>query len=297
MNLEKQYIIQVLSRSANNLRLSTEKIEVVALLKEYVKKSDDIEADLQYLKKITEFSKLAIKIWPIYLFISKDSIDFLKISDIFKEHSSSLLREFSHFLDVVTPQNFQTILDEHPKPNEDEVKYDNPNFVIEEESENIEKEKVEVESDSISEKVENELEKEKLIFEDLHSDDEFNFEKFEETILKPIKTIDALLERLNQNSYSESELDNIEDLMRENENLSNKAGFEIIANMHGIFAYALRLIKYKEIIPVKPVVEGMRACLIVIVAVVRNKNVDITSYLNRAELFAQEIMYTKMKGD
>jgi hypothetical protein len=33
----------------------------------------------------------------------------------------------------------------------------------------------------------------------------------------------------------------------------------------------------------------MRACLIVIVAVVRGKEVDITNYLNRAENFGRQI--------
>ena len=41
--------------------------------------------------------------------------------------------------------------------------------------------------------------------------------------------------------------------------------------------------------PGKSVVDSIRACLIVIVAVVRGKDVDITRYLNRAEDFGKEI--------
>jgi hypothetical protein len=40
----------------------------------------------------------------------------------------------------------------------------------------------------------------------------------------------------------------------------------------------------------------MRACLIVIVAVVRGKEVDITNYLNKAEDFEREIETTNSKG-
>ena len=54
-------------------------------------------------------------------------------------------------------------------------------------------------------------------------------------------------------------------------------------------AKALILIKNKELDPDKETVESMRACLIVIVAVVRGKEVDITTYLNRAEEFGERI--------
>jgi len=38
----------------------------------------------------------------------------------------------------------------------------------------------------------------------------------------------------------------------------------------------------------KTVIESLRACLIVIVAVVKRKEVDITGYLNRAEEFGNK---------
>jgi len=63
--------------------------------------------------------------------------------------------------------------------------------------------------------------------------------------------------------------------------------------MHKIFSSALDLIKNKELLPIIPVIEGMRACLIVIVALVRGKDVDITLYLNRAENFGKQINITK----
>jgi hypothetical protein len=59
--------------------------------------------------------------------------------------------------------------------------------------------------------------------------------------------------------------------------------------MHKIVAKAIRLINCGELNPNKDVIESMRACLIVIVAVVRGKEVDITNYLNRAEEFGESI--------
>ena len=58
---------------------------------------------------------------------------------------------------------------------------------------------------------------------------------------------------------------------------------------------ALKLIKSQELVPGKNVIESMRACLIVIVAVVRGKEVDITNYLNKAEDFERKIQTTNSK--
>jgi hypothetical protein len=77
--------------------------------------------------------------------------------------------------------------------------------------------------------------------------------------------------------------------MKTNGELSAKIGFEIIANMHRILSTAFSLLSTKELVPKPDVIESMRACLIVIVAVVKGKEVDITNYLNRAEEFGRKI--------
>jgi hypothetical protein len=53
--------------------------------------------------------------------------------------------------------------------------------------------------------------------------------------------------------------------------------------MHEILVSVLSFIEQKKLDVNKSLVESMRACLIVIVAVVRAKDVDITNYLNKAE--------------
>jgi hypothetical protein len=65
--------------------------------------------------------------------------------------------------------------------------------------------------------------------------------------------------------------------------------------MHRIVSKALVLIKNRELMPGKEVIENLRACLIVIVAVVRGKDVDINNYLNKAEDFGNKLVTIKSK--
>src|ERR1035438_696151 len=59
--------------------------------------------------------------------------------------------------------------------------------------------------------------------------------------------------------------------------------------LHRILSRAFTLIGTKELVPKSEVIESMRASLIVIVAVIKGKEVDITNYLNRAEEFGRKI--------
>lgn len=57
--------------------------------------------------------------------------------------------------------------------------------------------------------------------------------------------------------------------------------------MHRIAAKALYLIANKKLEAKKDIIESVRACLIVIAAVVKSKEVDIKNYLNKAEKFSE----------
>ena len=81
MDLVKHYIIQSIIIASNNLRLNNQQIEVVALLKEAINKSDNLSDDLINMKKITELSLLAIRLNEIYNSLTQSQIDFLKISE------------------------------------------------------------------------------------------------------------------------------------------------------------------------------------------------------------------------
>lgn len=290
MDLRRQYIIQCVVTAANNLRLNSEKIETVALLREHLTHSEDLANDLYKLKKVTELSKFAIRLGDIHNYITNNKIDFLKISDQFKQHSHNLVRDLNYLLDIITPQRMNEILnsikEESKTKNQVHTEEQNVQY-----STNAEKAE---DNDSSYKKKESDRLKENYIFDELNEKEEniaeFNFEKFEKQILKPIKELDSFLKRLSDGNYSNDELDRFIVVMKENSELSHKVGFEIIHNMHKIFASSIKLIRQGYLSADEETIESMRACLIVIVAVVRGKEVDITDYLNRAELFGRKVL-------
>jgi hypothetical protein len=278
MDLIKHYINQSITIAANNLRLNNQQIEVVALLKEAITKSDNLSDDLINMKRITELSTLAIRLNEIYNSLTQNQIDFLKISDQFKEHSRYLIKDLGHMLDTSTPQTFKAAIEKlkgsivFPK---EEIKVDLSKRVPDEEP------FVQVTTDEI---------KEEIIFnEDFKNDDEEIIQYFEPTILSPIKPLDNILKKISNNEIDYEELIKYSKIMDENAALSRKIGFEILSGMHRIISKALILIKNRELMPGKDVIESLRACLIVIVAVVRGKDVDINNYLNKAEEFGNKL--------
>jgi hypothetical protein len=235
------------------------------------------------MKKITELSTLAIRLNEIYNFLIQNHIDLLKISEQFKEHSRFLIKDLGHMLEVSTPVSFKSAIDKlqnglgYPKA---EIKID------------LSKRKTE---DELFIKPETESIKEKIIFDEEEVIEDELIQNFELTILKPIKELDFILKKLSKNEIDYEELIKYSVIMRDNGNLAKKIGFEIISNMHNIVSNALLLIRDRELLPGKEVIENLRSCLIVIVAVVRGKDVDISNYLNHAEEFGNKISIIKSK--
>ncbi len=291
MDLAKQYIIQCIVAAANNLRLSSEKIETVAIIRERFNSTNDLTEEVKNFKKITELSKLGIKLGELQNYIESGKIDFAKISEKFKEHSYGLVRELNSVLDVVTPQTARALFQKFELG---VIKVDltkraeNPAAVIPDTAV-----KKPVESEIPKRPGPDEL-KQAIIFDELNNESKFNFDNYEDKVLKPVKELDSFLNKVLKFEYTESEINNYIKTMYENSEFSQKIGFEILSNMHKIFARGLDMIHKKKISPSQNVIESLRSCLIVIVAVVRGKEVDITSYLNRAENFGKSIM-TKQK--
>ncbi len=286
MDLIKNYINQSITIAANNLRLNNQQIEVVALLKEAISKSDKLSDDLINMKKITELSTLAIRLNDIYNSLTQNPIDFLKISDQFKEHSRYLIKDLGHMLDVCTPAIFKSAIEKlkgidiYPK---EEIKVDLSKRVYDEQP---------------FERSETEEIKEEIIFEKIEeTETEEIIQNFESIILSPIKPLDNLLKKLSDNDVEYEELIRFSKMMDENAALSRKIGFEILSGMHRIVSKALILIKNRDLMPGREVIESLRACLIVIVAVVRGKDVDINNYLNKAERFGNQLLKIKSKDN
>lgn len=318
MDFVKQYIVQSISAASNNLRLTAQKIEVVALLRETIIKSENIEQDIKRMKKVTELSTLAIRLNEIFSYLTGNQLDLFKISEKFKEHSQYLIKDLSSMLDTVSPAVFkmairkmedkeQPAADQFSQKKQEEInagisgkKEDDwkiiPQGLITEKPGFLSSYERFEETGGTG-RSETDIEKEKLILEDDKDEEDIFFQNYESEILKPIKLIDKMLKKLSEeNENNPDELNNFASIMKMNGELSAKIGFDIIANMHRVISKALLLIKTRELMPGKDVIESIRACLIVIVAVVRGKEVDITSYLNKAEEFGKEIQSIKIKG-
>ncbi len=297
MDLIKQYIIQSITAASNNLRLSSEKIEVVALLREAITKSNDLKSDISEMKKITELSTLAIRLNEIFNYLSQSQVDLFKFSEKFKEHSQYLIKDLNHMLDMVNPLTLKKSLDKISDKSKNIP--DMPAQVQNGGTKNghginvdLSKRKYE---ESTFEKSESEQIKEKLIFDEEKEEETFFIQNYEAEILKPIKPLDEMLKQLSRNEINPDEVLNFARIMQANGEISSKIGFDIISNMHQIVSKALFLVRTRDLMPGREVIESMRACLIVIVAVVRGKEVDITNYLNRAEEFGRKLNINKTR--
>ncbi|MBS4035605.1 MAG: hypothetical protein KGZ85_14130 [Ignavibacterium sp.] len=282
MDLIKQYLTQSITAASNNLRLSSQQIEIVALLKSVINKSEDLGNDLINMKKITELSTLAIRLYDIYNFLTQNQLDLIKLSDQFKDHSRYLIKDLSHMLENVTPSAFQNSLDKLYKKPESSIEI------------KIDLSKRKKENEPFMNHEQNTL-KEKLVLDEVSDEDDIFFQNYEAAILKPIKPLDSLLKDISKNELNFEQIQLFANMMNDNAILSSKIGFEIIANMHYVIAKALTLIKTRHLMPGKEVIESIRACLIVIVAVVKGKEVDITNYLNKAEEFGNHLSTIKVR--
>jgi len=307
MDLIKQYIAQCIAVASSNLRLNNQRIEVIAMLRDVISKSKDIQYDLNQLKKITELSKLAIKLSEIHNYLREGNIDFLKVSDKFKEHSFNLIKELNHMLDMVDPYTFQEKLDHffQPEKNVVEVILESQNSSDDNSHDNLELKEIEKNKNDITDdsNLRGTMPDDKDDVKDKDVDKERkkdkgevyikSFDSFETTILKPIIVIDSMLNQITLDSELPVEIEEYSALMTVNAELSSKNGFDILTKMHEIVSSGLILLKNKTLVPSKEVIESLRACLIVIVALVKSKEVDIKNYLNRAEVFGKFLQKIK----
>lgn len=278
MDLVKVYLIQSITTAANNLRLNAQQIEVVGLLRETIVNSKDLGSELLLMKKTTELSKLAIRLSEIHSFLTQGKVDFVKISEQFREHSRYLIRDLNQFLENVSPKiykdAFNKVNNGH-SPAIDVELVDRSNLAGE------------IMDKSVP------MNDEKIVEEDRKN--KYSSIDFEKKILSPVKSVDEILKKIPSGNVSEKELMNYSELMKEHASLASLNGFRVLAKMHEIIASALDAINNGNLLADKIVIESLRACLIVIVAVVKRKEVDITGYLNRAEEFGNKFFKQNIK--
>jgi hypothetical protein len=282
LDLIKQYIAQSLTAASNNLRLTNHQIEALGLLREVLLNSDDLAADIDKMKTITELSTLAIRLNEIYNYLSHGKIDFFKFSDQFKEHSQYLINDLTHLLGNDNPALIKAAI--------------NKLNGVEDKKESAEIEVILSEDKTDSNPFDvNDNNSKGDITEEAEEDDKKIFMGYEKLILTPIKPIENMLKKFSNNEINYEDLSHFAEIMKTQVEVSKKNGFEIISNMQRIIYKALMMIKSRKLMPGKDVIESMRACLIVIVAVVRGKDVDITNYLSNAEDFEREIQTINSK--
>jgi hypothetical protein len=271
MDLVKVYLIQSITTAANNLRLNAQQIEVVGLLRETVVNAKDIGSELFLMKKTTELSKLAIRLSEIHSFLTQGKVDFVKISEQFREHSRYLIRDLNQFLENVTPKIYKDAFNKISNGNivPIDVELVDRSVIAEEILSNNDR------GDEFKMKVHN-------------IENNFSINEFEKKILAPVKSLDDLLKKLLSGKVTDKELKETFELMKDHASLASIQGFQLLAKMHEIIAEAFDSLRKGTISIDKSVIESLRACLIVIVAVVKRKDVDITGYLNRAEEFGNK---------
>ncbi len=284
MDLVKQYIIQSLTAASNNLRLNTQQIEVVALLRETIQNSDELAEDIFAMKKITQLSTFAIRLQELHNFLTQGKVDFFKISEKFKEHSQYLLKDLNHLLETVNPESFKRAL----------IILKGESAEVMNKEIDIDLSKRESDTDDLVIK-ESEALKADFIMED-DTDEDDAYQNFEETILEPIKLVDALLKGISLGEADFNEVKKFADVMDKNASISEKIGFDIIAKMHRTTSLALQHIFTGSLSPSGNVIDAIRSCLIVIVAIIKEKEVDITNYLKKAESFGKKIQLISKEG-
>jgi len=274
MDLVKVYLIQSITTAANNLRLNAQQIEVVGLLRETIVNSNDLGSELLLMKKTTELSKLAIRLGEIHTFLTQGKVDFVKISEQFREHSRYLIRDLNQFLENVSPKIYKDAF----------------NKINNGSSATLDVELIDrsaIAGEIMSTSSSNIIKEISVEITDSEKDNISSVD-FEKKILSPIKSLDELLKKIPSGDFDESELKQFYELMQDHSLLASLHEFELLSKMHDIMASALEAIMNKKLKIDKTVIEALRACLIVIVAVIKKKDVDITGYLNRAEEFGKK---------
>jgi len=275
MDLVKVYLIQSITTAANNLRLNAQQIEVVGLLRETIVNSTDLGSELLLMKKTTELSKLAIRLAEIHTFLTQGKVDFVKISEQFREHSRYLIRDLNQFLENVSPKIYKDAF-----------------FKI---NKNGSSASIDVELIDRSDLAGEIMDKDVQIIDENFDEEKFENKKnkisstdFEKKILSPVKSLDELLKKIPLGKVKDSELNKYCELMQDHASLASLHDFQMLSKMHEIIASALDAMINDKLHADKNIIEALRACLIVIVAVVKRKDVDITGYLNRAEEFGKK---------
>lgn len=296
MDYRKEYLLQLLTSCSNRLRLDTAKLELIVLLKEEITKNEEPEDLFRKMKRITEFAKLAIKLNECYQYISSGKIDYQNISRQFSSHIDSLLRDLSPFLDSLSGVRFKEAMLRLTEPQSKGMQKESGGYTPVIDFSAPKGQRILNAFDfQKQEPPAKEPEPEEETPEPV--EELLDFAKFESAVMAPIRDLDELLKKMANAEMPRGDISYYSQVMFTNHNLAVKFKSDTVARMHKTVSKALLLIRDGVMKPEKETIESIRACLIVIVAVVRNKDIDFKVYLDNAERFSSELLGRKPKGD
>ncbi len=279
--ITKKYLEQCFNNAVNGLHLKAGQVEIITKLRELLFDSGSVAGVIERMKKNTELSTFAIKLNEAYNFIETNEIDFSSVSYHFNEHTENISKTLNKLIEQFDWQNFQRIV---ARLNELELattentgsETEMAEFMLDyEPTGNDDDETLEMKSD--------------FILDDEVLERDLSFAEYKEKVLDSIKNLDALLNDLLDGKHSAEQIFKCLRTVEINKTLSEKHNFDIITRMHQTFEDSLRLIQRGVIKINKQLIYAMRSCLIVIAAIIKDKKVDITEFLKRAEFLGREI--------
>lgn len=292
-------MISAINEAAKQLRLNPEKVEVLHLVEDWLTKRQNLQEDILYLKRITETSKLAIRLQEISDFLSTEQINYKKFSENFIKHCNFLVMDLDFLLLNVNQysmkrifERIQSMKDNKKGPQAIQLSLDIEEGSEKEETQEFRSGKIQSQKRSLKIKA---PEQPELPFSESDKRDEqrgvVNRER--EFLYGPIRDLEELITRMKKEDFRSSEIFKFSDICDERVKFCRKNQLEVLANSFANISKALRLIYDKELSISAELIQYFRASMIVIVTEIRGLDHDISEYQLRDKIFTETLKVYK----
>ncbi len=299
MDFVKNYMISALSEASKKLRLNPEKVEVLHRVEEWIGKRENLGEDIAILKRITETSRLAIRLQDINNYLNFEKIDYKKFSEKFLEHCNFLVTDLEFLLLNVNQSTIRKILERVETIKDYKAEYPNLHIKIElDQTNEIGPSAYTHAGKRRSMKIDPVVEPELPLVhtEPARIGKRALIEKEKDFLYGPIKDLEELIRRMGKEDFRSSEVFKFSDIFSERVKFCKKNGLDELLPAYENITMALRYIYNKEMHVSRDVIELFRAAMIVIVSEVRGLQHDIAEYKLRNQIFTETLkVYKKDK--
>lgn len=250
-NFSKQYILGCISFAGNNLKLTSDKIEKIKYLKKIINSEHSIEKIISNLKKLTIFSKFGIKLGEILEQIEVGNLDFLNMTSNFKNHSHNLVIPLKELLEDSNREALLEVSETFVKKKETRQDFFLKPFTV-------------------------------------YKDHNFNELKIDK-IIENIKEFSVEFEKSLDFSEWLKKILSFQKTFNLYKQIFLEIGFITNANMLSILELYLFLYEKKVFKVYKEELEEVRAVLIVVLAISKDKKADIIPFIKKAEAFGMKL--------